>query len=65
MNVRKPMNESLRELIEMKGYNSFGIVFLDFYNDHGDKSQLVESIINSNFQVDTENDYIPCEDQKN
>jgi len=61
VNVRKPMNKSLRELIEEKAYNNFGMVFLDFYNDHGDKPQLVESIINSNFHFDKEKDYIPVE----
>ena len=59
VNVRKPMNKALREVIETKGYNNFGMVFLDFYNDHGDKPQLVESIINSNFHFDAETDYIP------
>lgn len=61
VNVRKPMNIALREVIESKGYNNFGMVFLDFYNDHGDKPQLVECIINSNFHFDNENDYIPYE----
>lgn len=64
INVRKPMNKALREVIETKGYNNFGMVFLDFYNDHGDKPQLVESIINSNFHFDSENDYIPYEELK-
>lgn len=64
VNIRKPMNKSLREVIETKGYSNFGMVFLDFYNDHGDKPQLVESIINSNFHVDTENDYIPVNPKK-
>ncbi len=59
VNVRKPMNKALREVIEDKGYNNMGMIFLDFYNDHGDKPQLVESIINSNFHFDDENDYIP------
>ncbi len=63
-NIRKPMNKALREVIESKGYNNFGIVFLDFYNDHGDKPQLVEAIINSNFHIDKENDYIPFEEWK-
>ncbi|MCQ2213890.1 MAG: DUF4421 family protein [Bacteroidaceae bacterium] len=63
VNVRKPMNKALREVIETKGYNNFGMVFLDFYNDHGDKPQLVESIINSNFHFDVENDYIPYDKQ--
>lgn len=48
-NVRRPMNKALREVIEMKDYNNFGIVFLDFYNDHGDSPQLVQSIIKSNY----------------
>lgn len=61
VNVRKPMNKALREVIETKGYSNFGMVFLDFYNDHGDKPQLVEAIINSNFHVDTEQDYIPVD----
>ena len=59
-NVRKPMNPSLRELIENKEYTNFGIVFLDFYNDHGDKPQLLQSIINSNFIFNTDVDYIPA-----
>lgn len=59
VNVRKPMNKALREVIETKGYSNFGMVFLDFYNDHGDKPQLVEAIINSNFHVDSDQDYIP------
>ncbi len=63
VNVRKPMNKALREVIETKGYNNFGIVFLDFYNDHGNKPQLVEAIINSNFHIDTENDFIPYNNQ--
>ncbi|MBP5522829.1 MAG: hypothetical protein J6X74_01225, partial [Bacteroidaceae bacterium] len=48
-NIRKPMNKSLREIIELKNYNDFGVVFLDFYNDHGDNPHVVETIINSNF----------------
>ena len=48
-NIRKPMNKSLREIIELKNYNDFGVVFLDFYNDHGDNPHIVETIINSNF----------------
>lgn len=60
-NVRKPMNKSLRELIEEKEYTRFGIVFLDFYSDHGDKPQLVTSIINSNFYENTDIDFIPAE----
>ena len=61
VNVRKPMNPSLREVIENKGYSNFGMVFLDFYNDHSDKPQLLESIINSNFHVGWETDYIPAD----
>ena len=60
-NVRKPMNPSLRELIENKEYTNFGMVFLDFYNDHGDKPQLLQSIINSNFFSNTNEDFIPAE----
>ena len=60
-NVRKPMNPSLRELIENKEYTNFGMVFLDFYNDHGEKPQLLQSIINSNFFSNTDEDYIPAE----
>ena len=53
-NIRKPMNKSLREIIELKDYNDFGVVFLDFYNDHGDNPQIVETIIDSNFNRDYE-----------
>jgi len=53
-NIRKPMNKSLREFIELKDYTDFGIVFLDFYNDHGDTPQIVETIIDSNFHRDDE-----------
>lgn len=53
-NIRKPMNKSLREIIELKDYNDFGVIFLDFYNDHGDNPQIVETIINSNFNRDYE-----------
>ena len=59
LNIRKPMNIRLRELIEDKGYTNFGILFLDFYSDHGDKMQLVESIVKSNFGINTYDDYIP------
>ena len=48
-NIRKPMNRHLREVIELKDYNDFGVVFLDFYNDHGDNPHIVETIIDSNF----------------
>lgn len=61
VNVRKPMNKSLRELIEEKGYSNMGMIFLDFYSDHGDKPQLVESIINSNFHANSDEDFIPAE----
>ncbi len=47
-NIRKPMNKSLREVIELKDYSDFGVVFLDFYNDHGDNPQIVETIIKAN-----------------
>ncbi len=60
-NVRKPMNKSLRELIESKEYTQFGIVFLDFYNDHGDAPQLTEAIIHSNFFSNSDEDFIPAE----
>ena len=59
-NVRKPMNRSLREIIELKAYSRFGMVFLDFYNDHGDQPQLVSSIIMSNFNINQVEDYIPA-----
>ena len=61
-NVRKPMNISLRELIEEKEYTNFGMVFLDFYNDHGDKPQLTDAIIRSNFVANSDEDYIRFED---
>ena len=53
-NIRKPMNKSLREFIELKDYTDFGIVFLDFYNDHGDNPQIVETILKSNFHREDE-----------
>ena len=52
VNVRRPMNKALREVIEMKDYNTFGMVFLDFYNDHSDAPHLVQSIIKSNFNLE-------------
>lgn len=58
-NIRKPMNPTLRETIEQKQYTQLGIIFLDFYNDHGDKPQLVNSIITSNYNVEQQTDYIP------
>ena len=58
-NIRKPMNPALRETIEQKQYTQLGIIFLDFYNDHGDKPQLVNSIINSNYTPEQQTDYIP------
>jgi hypothetical protein len=53
-NIRKPLNKTLRETIELKDYTNFGIVFLDFYNDHGEHPQLMETIIGSNFHIDEE-----------
>lgn len=47
--IRKPMNRSLYEIIEQKDYTEFGIIMLDFYNDHGDYSKLVDTIIEANF----------------
>ena len=61
VNVRKPMNPSLRELLERKQYSEFGMVFLDFYNDHGDKPQLVQTIIKSNYHLKSDEDYIPVD----
>lgn len=51
-NIRKPLNKALLEAIDLKYYNDFGIVFLDYYNDHGEHPQLVETIIDSNFHDD-------------
>ncbi|MCR4918896.1 MAG: DUF4421 family protein [Prevotella sp.] len=51
-NIRKPLNKTLRETLDLKYYNDFGIVFLDFYNDHGEQPQLVQTIIGSNFHQD-------------
>jgi len=51
-NIRKPLNKTLRETLDLKYYNDFGIVFLDYYNDHGEQPQLVETIIGSNFHYD-------------
>lgn len=59
VNVRSPMNPTLRELIVNKQYTNLGVVFLDFYNDHGDKPQLIEAIVNSNFRLSSNEDYIP------
>lgn len=53
-NIRKPMNKTLREIIELKGYSNFGMVFLDFYNDHGENPQVVNTIIDSNFHMEEE-----------
>ena len=53
-NIRRPLNKALRETIELKDYADFGIVFLDFYNNHGEHPQLVETIVNSNFHPDEE-----------
>lgn len=60
-NIRKPMNPSLQNIIDMKAYGRFGIVFLDFYNDHGDQTQLVNTIIKSNFNIPQSDDFIPAE----
>lgn len=48
-NIRRPLNKALREAVDLKDYNDFGIVFLDFYNDHGEQPQLVHAIIDSNY----------------
>ena len=53
-NIRRPLNKVLRENVELKDYADFGMVFLDFYNDHGEHPQLVETIIDSNFHIDEE-----------
>ena len=53
-NIRKPMNKALREIIELKDYSDFGVIFLDFYNDHGDNPQIIESILRSNIHRDDE-----------
>ncbi len=63
-NIRKPMNQALREVIESKEYTNFGMVFLDFYNDHSDKPQLLQSIINSNFLANVDEDYIPVKSEE-
>ncbi|MCR4919217.1 MAG: DUF4421 family protein [Prevotella sp.] len=51
-NIRKPININLNMLIEMKDYSELGMVFLDYYNNHGENPQLVQSIVKSNFQID-------------
>ena len=53
-NIRYPMNRSLSDIIELKDYTDFGIVYLDFYNNRGEKPQVVETIIRSNFHLDLE-----------
>jgi len=53
-NIRKPINKNFREFVELKDYTNFGLVFMDFYNDHGDVPQIVETIIRSNFDRDKE-----------
>ncbi len=58
LNVRKPMNKALRDVLEQKRYNDFGLLFLDFYNDHGDKPELVKDIILSNYHLDDDDDFI-------
>ncbi len=52
--IKNPMNNSLCEILEQKGYSDFGIVFLDFYNDRGENPKLVEAIIRSNFHREDE-----------
>lgn len=46
--IRKPLNQSLYEAIELKDYTDFGIVMMDFYNNKGDSPKLVETIIKAN-----------------
>jgi len=46
--IRKPLNAALYETIELKDYAEFGVVMLDFYNNHGESSKLVDAIIQSN-----------------
>lgn len=48
--VRYPMNQSLYEELDQRDYTNFGILMLDFYNNHGEYSKLVDTIINANFQ---------------
>lgn len=50
-NIRRPLNKTLNETIELKDYTDFGIVFLDFYNDHGEHTKLVETIIRANYRL--------------
>jgi len=43
------MNKELMTYMKSSGgKHSFGIVVLDFYNDHGEQPELINSIINSN-----------------
>ncbi len=56
-NIRRPLNKALHEMIELKDYVDFGIVFLDFYNDHGEHPEVVEAIIESNFHLDEDDEY--------
>lgn len=45
------MNERLTEyLSSCPGKNTWGAILLDFYNDKGDRVELVKNIINSNFK---------------
>lgn len=53
-NIRKPVNPTFREFVELKDYTDFGIVFLDFYNNHGENPQVVETIIGSNYHREDE-----------
>lgn len=52
--IRYPLNRALSDCIEIKDYNQFGIVMVDFYNGHGEDPTLVENIINTNFDKDYE-----------
>ena len=46
--VRYPMNQSLYEKLDQRDYTNFGILMLDFYNNHGEYTKLVDAIINAN-----------------
>jgi len=51
-NIRKPINKTLYEIIELKDYTEMGVIFMDYYNNHGENPQLVQSIVSSNFTPD-------------